>query len=176
MEKKVCTKCEIEKPLTEYNKEKRVKSGLRACCKECNKANSKKYRQENREKIKAQKKKYRQENREKERTRHKKWEQENREKVRASSRLSRAKRKARKLKTQVEVITPDLLKEHWIENNIDPEKCFYCEEGLYEHLEHCVPLSRGGTHTKDNLVPSCASCNLSKGTKTADEFIEYQEL
>lgn len=33
-----------------------------------------------------------------------------------------------------------------------------------------LPLSRGGTHDLDNLVPSCKACNLSKGCKSPTEW------
>lgn len=42
--------------------------------------------------------------------------------------------------------------------------CVYCG-GLYEHLDHFMPLSKGGKHALSNLVPSCKSCNLSKNSK-----------
>ncbi len=51
--------------------------------------------------------------------------------------------------------------------------CAYCE-GPYEHLDHAIPLSRGGTGWPANLRPACASCNLSKHTKTPKEFAEYK--
>lgn len=35
MESKVCTKCLVEKPLSEYHRDKGMKSGLRNVCKEC---------------------------------------------------------------------------------------------------------------------------------------------
>lgn len=33
------------------------------------------------------------------------------------------------------------------------------------HLDHIVPISRGGTHTWNNVQTSCSSCNLTKGSK-----------
>lgn len=47
--------------------------------------------------------------------------------------------------------------------------CAYCP-ALAKHLDHVVPLSRGGTDTEDNIVPACAPCNLSKGAKTLAEW------
>ena len=44
------------------------------------------------------------------------------------------------------------------------ERCIYCN-GKYEHLDHIIPISKGGSHTKNNLAPSCAKCNLSKHNK-----------
>ena len=224
MEKKVCTKCKIEKSLTEYYKDKNRKDGVRPDCKECNcasrkkwreenpekvKAIWKKYREENPEKVKASRKKYYQENpekvkasrkkyyeenaekerarqkiyrkthREKERARHKKYYQENPEKERERLRLKESKRRAQKLDTQVEKITPSLLKEYWIKKGIDPQRCYHCNktfEGLYEHLDHYYPLSKGGGHIKENLVPSCEHCNRTKGNKTPEEWKEFQAL
>lgn len=40
-------------------------------------------------------------------------------------------------------------------------RCVYCGAD-YEELDHVYPVSKGGLTTKDNCVPSCASCNRSK--------------
>lgn len=47
--------------------------------------------------------------------------------------------------------------------------CAYCGQ-LATHLDHVVPLSRGGADVEANIVPACASCNLSKGAKTLAEW------
>jgi 5-methylcytosine-specific restriction endonuclease McrA len=60
--------------------------------------------------------------------------------------------------------------------------CFYCGELLYSsfdnviHVDHKIPVSRGGSNTIENIVISCASCNLKKGTKTPEEFLQSQTL
>ena len=43
-------------------------------------------------------------------------------------------------------------------------QCIYCGEPR-EHVDHLIPLNRGGDNSLYNLMPSCASCNLSKGSK-----------
>lgn len=45
-------------------------------------------------------------------------------------------------------------------------RCAYCG-GAPETLEmdHVVALSRGGTHTADNIVPACKPCNSAKGAR-----------
>ncbi|MFJ8394374.1 HNH endonuclease [Streptomyces sp. NPDC094144] len=48
-------------------------------------------------------------------------------------------------------------------------KCAYCNANA-EHLDHVVPLSRGGSDVESNMVPACAKCNLSKGAKTLEEW------
>lgn len=55
--------------------------------------------------------------------------------------------------------------------------CYYCGRLLYEsfetsfHIEHMVPISRGGSNNIENIALSCASCNLHKHTKTHEEFL-----
>lgn len=43
--------------------------------------------------------------------------------------------------------------------------CAYCGEREYEHLDHVIPLSRGGTCWPSNIRPACSFCNLSKGDR-----------
>ncbi len=54
--------------------------------------------------------------------------------------------------------------------------CFYCGilYGNAFHREHKTPLSRGGLHAPENIVLSCATCNLSKGNKTEEEFYAFR--
>jgi 5-methylcytosine-specific restriction endonuclease McrA len=50
--------------------------------------------------------------------------------------------------------------------------CAYCElslNGSY-HVDHMIPLSRGGRNDWTNLAITCGNCNLSKGSMTLEEF------
>lgn len=49
-------------------------------------------------------------------------------------------------------------------------ECAYCgaKDGLEQ--EHIVPVSNGGAYCIGNIVPSCRSCNASKGSKSVDEW------
>ena len=40
------------------------------------------------------------------------------------------------------------------------------------NLEHCMPLSRGGSNTKENVAPACWRCNIAKQNLTLEEFRE----
>ncbi len=42
-------------------------------------------------------------------------------------------------------------------------------------IDHVTPMSRGGSHTIDNIALACRPCNQSKGTKTASEFRAYRK-
>ena len=51
-------------------------------------------------------------------------------------------------------------------------RCFYCgKDGVKLELEHMTPLSRGGSHTAENVAPACRLCNAHKHTQTAEEFL-----
>lgn len=43
-------------------------------------------------------------------------------------------------------------------------RCAYCSTPLSKgyHIDHVVPLSRGGSNKPDNLVATCPTCNISK--------------
>lgn len=51
-------------------------------------------------------------------------------------------------------------------------KCAYCPRGLGTrfHIDHIIPISRGGLNWSKNLVLACAKCNLCKRNKTGTEF------
>ena len=43
------------------------------------------------------------------------------------------------------------------------------------HIDHLLPVGRGGSHGADNLVLSCAWCNCSRSARTESEYYEYIE-
>ncbi len=54
----------------------------------------------------------------------------------------------------------------------DKNTCQYCGKKFKPqdlNLDHVVPLSRGGKDSWDNVVCSCVSCNLRKGSRTLAE-------
>jgi 5-methylcytosine-specific restriction endonuclease McrA len=55
--------------------------------------------------------------------------------------------------------------------------CLYCGAELGEpfHVEHMTPIARGGTNWPCNLCLACAPCNLAKGNKTAEEFLDQRD-
>ena len=53
----------------------------------------------------------------------------------------------------------------------DGHRCQYCNRAA-ENIDHVVPRSRGGTHSWDNVVASCRSCNARK----EDQFLHEAGL
>jgi 5-methylcytosine-specific restriction endonuclease McrA len=52
----------------------------------------------------------------------------------------------------------------------DGFRCQYCGSTKRLTLDHVVPVSRGGTNTWDNVVTSCAPCNVRKGASLPHEI------
>ena len=48
--------------------------------------------------------------------------------------------------------------------------CAYCGAEGELHVDHVIPLSRGGTNWPANLRPACPSCNRRKGNKLLSEW------
>lgn len=54
--------------------------------------------------------------------------------------------------------------------------CVYCKKSIRKgfHLDHVVPVSRGGHTSKGNLVATCRFCNLSKSNKYVTEWTRWK--
>ena len=52
-------------------------------------------------------------------------------------------------------------------------RCLYCGVDLHGayHIEHRIPIIRGGTNWPGNIACSCATCNMQKGRMTDAEFV-----
>ena len=125
---------------------------------------NRKWRESNQEWHKKNSRKWREKNPERAKEYVRKWRKENPEKVVAKGQKRRA------LKANADgTATAEQIKARF---QYHENSCYYCgdnESGL--HVEHRIPLSRGGSNWPSNLVPACPTCNLSKGTKTEKEFI-----
>ena len=51
----------------------------------------------------------------------------------------------------------------------DGYRCQYCGSTRHLTLDHVVPRSRGGRTSWENVVTSCAPCNMRKGAKLLAE-------
>lgn len=69
-------------------------------------------------------------------------------------RIRKEREKARKLKQT-----------QWWLTLRNKGECYYCKDQFPPHeitMDHQIPIARGGTSTKGNLVPCCRSCNQKK--------------
>lgn len=84
------------------------------------------------------------------------------------------RRKVRKRKRLQREAAGDLTTAQWMAKLADYGwSCAYCSAS-YEEMDHVTPISRGGAHTIDNVVPACLPCNRRKSTKPIDTW--YAEL
>ncbi len=51
----------------------------------------------------------------------------------------------------------------------DKHTCQYCGSLKQLTLDHVIPTSKGGTHTWDNVVTACETCNNRKGDRIAQQ-------
>lgn len=188
---KVCTKCERRKPRKLFYPRKGGPAAdphmsiCRKCWSERSAANyqqnrdklsqrHKDWRTRNAERYSAQQKEYYNANKDRILERHRKTRQSNLAKYRRIEseshkknpqtwRDSRANRRARLKAAFVEPV-----KRRTVYNR-DGGLCQICGDPVAfddMHLEHRIPLARGGLHSYENTRTACARCNLAKGVKT----------
>lgn len=142
------------------------------CSAECNAASltklrdwSLRYPERTRERSRAYSAKLRSENKELANARCRESYRRHPERLKATSHVARAKRKA----VPGHFTATDLRRLYEEQSGC----CYYCEIGLggKYHVDHKLPIARGGTNDPTNLALACARCNLRKNTLTAEEFI-----
>lgn len=174
---RTCTKCGIEKPITEYHRDKRGPGGRRRQCKPCRCDQTMDWWYENQER---------------QLKRHRVYVDENRDRVREidleryyrnrDDRLDLAlsvthARRARAVGADFDFdVTRAALRDR------DGDLCHYCGTDMdftredrrirkaKATIEHVVPISAGGGHTFDNAVLACWGCNSDKRSEDAESF------
>lgn len=176
--RRVCKRCGIPQELEQFDVDRRSKTGRRADCKTCRGSYMKTYYVNNAD----SRKQYMRERL-----------ASNPDHVRAldSARYIRDKDRRVALATEAshvrrsrilgrehdEGITAKRLRK------IHGDRCVYCgtelDFGRYTlktrpstqaTIEHIIPIARGGTHTWTNCTLACLRCNLSKNSRTVDEW------
>ncbi len=172
---KKCPKCDLIKPVSDFNRNRATTDGLAWQCRQCDKEYRQAHYAKNREKILAANRQWRIENPEKyeecsrayyEANRDKKienakrWATDNPERTRA-----RARKGARVRRAKLRGVESD----NWTREGIlerDGLLCSYCgyhsDDPTDFEIDHIYPLSRGGSDTEDNLTVACRPCNRSK--------------
>ncbi len=168
-----CARCKECLPLSSFNKKADDYFGLQSLCRECNKANTRKYYNENKEhhravcdawqasnpeRTKAARQRWRTENVDREIENRRSWKQSNPEKVKIYVHKRRILLKA----ATFEVTAKDVAR-------LLSKPCYHCGAPS-EHIDHVIPVKLGGSHSVGNLAGLCAFCNMSKGPKLYAEF------
>lgn len=54
--------------------------------------------------------------------------------------------------------------------------CFYCKKALGTdfHIDHKVPIVKGGLHLIENFALACLQCNQEKHNKDVDEYRKWR--
>ncbi len=182
---KQCRRCERVLPVSEFYPCYSMRTGYVPYCKPCNAEKRRLWRDKNRSHANAQQLAY---NRKNAKLR-KQWTATNRARfrveLREASRIyrqnhlaehaeSEGRRRARKRGSASLAATPELTAIYLVAHSSGILPCEYCGHptGPRErHVDHRTPLSRGGQHTPENLSIACISCNLSKASQTAEEFL-----
>lgn len=201
---KRCCTCHEFLQIVFFHKSKNRKDGLSLRCKICTKQKSKKrteynkiYRANNKEKLKNNNRNYYIKIKDDRRVERKKEYSENKEKHAVMAHIYYEKHKD-KIKSRIKSYNETVYKnqrilnsrkrkaikakvtvEHFKHDEIIKKygsKCFYCNDGEFEHIDHYIPLSKGGSHSLENIRPSCAKCNMCKSDKMPEEFYTFIDM
>lgn len=115
------------------------------------------YREKNRDRLNEEGRAYRLQNLEKFRQRKLEWQRANPDMVRAAKARRRCPDGGGFTSKDVVALFEE-----------QKGLCVYCKISLDSetyHVDHVIPLSRGGGNTKENIALACPSCNTSKGNK-----------
>lgn len=191
--KKRCPHCNEIKSLDAFQKRPSRSGQPQSWCSSCKRVLNHGYRANNREKLNTDRRRYYRghHNQELQRARNQRNGQQRklaaktrayywahveqcRQKSKAKQRPYTAARRA-KLHQAEGTFTKQDLKKLYEEQE---GKCFYCGDALdgAYHVDHVIPISRGGSNNLDNLQLLCQCCNLSKHDKTHDEYISWLAL
>lgn len=99
------------------------------------------------------------------------WKVANPEKAREHSRMNRRNRRAKAKKAGGTHTAADLAE--ILESQ--GHRCAYCRADLRKtpkHVDHIVPLARGGSNGRANLQYLCQSCNQAKNWKDPVDFAQ----
>lgn len=165
---KHCVKCKETKSAEFFQPDQRYRDGFNSWCKSCNKEAGRRYREKNREVINAKQrvavKAYYWSNREKVlaqvKARHAANPMPHRNRAMADSARRRAAERA----------AVDLVDRGYIIER-DQGICHICKKKVPSsqiHLDHLVPISKGGSHTVENLRVAHARCNMIRGAGKTD--------
>lgn len=189
-----CVRCAREGPEVEF-----TKGGKGVHCKQCWALQSrewrdkhpghgerfKEYKRANPDKVKRWTKTYSENNREMLAAKNHSWYEKNREYAKRKAQEWRAAnpekvrvglkdQRGRRLSAEGKFTVGDVRRLYEEQNG----RCPACDADLSRgyHVDHVMPLSRGGTNWPDNLQLLCCPCNQAKGSKLPYQWGEIVKL
>jgi 5-methylcytosine-specific restriction endonuclease McrA len=162
-----CKSCGEFKPATQDNFSLRYKS-CRKCRSRANTERTKRLRVSDPDRFLEYQRAWRARHPERARELYHRWVERNPERARAVQATGSHKRRSRTVAAEGNFTKEDVL----LLIDTQTGTCFYCEEklGLDFHVDHYVPLVRGGCNSAGNIVLACPRCNLRKGARMPWEF------
>lgn len=159
---KTCTKCDESFDLSMFYSSRSGKDGVGSWCKPCTKEHQRVYHAE-----------WYKKNKQKKLTNAVVWAKSNPVKIKAHQTkhrhthpeydFNKKSRRRQRIDASCFVVSKnEILK-------MRQKPCIYCGEKS-SHIDHVIPLSRGGQHRIGNLAPSCMKCNLTKNNKFISEW------
>jgi hypothetical protein len=162
---KECAKCKIEKPINEFNKDRKRKDSLYIYCRSCKSIIGKEYRNnfsyEQKEKERERMRKYEENHREKRRLKNKKFREKDKKEqsLRAIAWQKKNKEKDQETKKLWRLNNPEKIKElrnKW--NNNNKEKCKEMSRRYRENNpDKCLALSNEKRARKAGATPGWAN-------------------
>lgn len=165
MDSKACKHCDEVKPLESFYRWTRSKDGRADWCKACRSSHDKSVAPQ----TKVRFTKWYHANKPQHQAGNKRWIAKNRAKHNTYQKVYGHRRRCTMLCSTYTPLTVAQWQETLLVFN---HACAYClRQGVPLEQEHMMPISRGGAHSADNVVPACRSCNASKATRSLLEFI-----
>lgn len=169
---KRCRKCGSVKPATteHFAPRKSSRDGLRGECRPCNRGIQKRWREANPNKNREWRETNLDRVREYAREYHRERRKANPSRYREISSASVHNRRARKLQNGGTHTAADIRAQY----DSQLGKCWWCGKkvGAKYHVDHRVPLARGGSNAPENIVIACPRCNQSKNAKLPHEWCD----
>lgn len=162
MVSKRCNVCEFVKSSDEFwvSKNGRTKDGLMNTCKECSKARRRAWAAKNRDREQEYNRQNYESHKEEFSQRAYQWRQDNPDRYKEIKRMSQSTRRAQIKDAFIEDVDPAIV------YKMHGGMCGVCRDFVeYDnfHVDHIVPLAKGGQHGYINVQPAHSFCNLSKG-------------
>ena len=154
---KACTKCNEVKSLEFFSTRRASKDGLCYMCKACSNATNKVYREAHPEMVEAKNKAYYDADPEKCRAATDAWRAANPDRTAAMDGKANAIARGASVS---DIYNVELCMPFYAE-----ARRLTLETGILHHVDHIIPINKGGLHCQTNLQVLTAAENLKKGDK-----------